>query len=187
MWHLFSIRSELHKQETLRGNISQHFKFWGEIYIYYLPINKSRDISVDIMTGCGLDGRGSNPGRGKRFFSSPQRPGRLRGLPSLSSNAYRRAFTPGVKLTTHLRLVPRSRIVELYICSPHTPSWRGVYLIKSRDNFTITFIIYAGIALTSWTGGLALSEVQTAFRARILPSRPGMFEVHSLVKSTDEK
>jgi hypothetical protein len=29
-----------------------------------------------------LDSRGSIPGRGKRFFSTPQRPNRLLGLPS---------------------------------------------------------------------------------------------------------
>jgi hypothetical protein len=39
---------------------------WGELY--------SRDSSVGIATGCGLDGRGSIAGRGKIFlFSSPDR------------------------------------------------------------------------------------------------------------------
>jgi hypothetical protein len=31
----------------------------------------SRDSSVGIATGYGLDGRGSIPGKGKKFFSSP--------------------------------------------------------------------------------------------------------------------
>jgi hypothetical protein len=34
----------------------------------------SQDSSVNIKTGYGLDGRGSIPGRGKRFFCFPQRP-----------------------------------------------------------------------------------------------------------------
>jgi hypothetical protein len=37
--------------------------------------------SVRTAMGYGLDGRGSIPGRGTRFFSSPQHPDRLRGPP----------------------------------------------------------------------------------------------------------
>jgi hypothetical protein len=53
------------------------------------------------------------------LFSSPQCPDRLGGPPSLLSNGYRRLFPRaqigrGVKLTTYLHLVPRSRMVELY-------------------------------------------------------------------------
>jgi hypothetical protein len=44
---------------------------------------RSRDSSVGIPTGYGLDGWGSLPGRGKRFFSTPQSPDRLWGPPSL--------------------------------------------------------------------------------------------------------
>jgi hypothetical protein len=64
--------------------------------------------------GYELDGLGSIPGNAKCFFS-PQ-------LPDLS-NGYRGLFPcgeggKGVKLTTHLQLVPRSRMVELYLRSP---------------------------------------------------------------------
>jgi hypothetical protein len=38
---------------------------------------KSRVSSVGIAIGHGLDGRGSVPGRSKRFFSSPQHPDRI--------------------------------------------------------------------------------------------------------------
>jgi hypothetical protein len=42
----------------------------------------------------------------------------------------------GVKLTTHLHLVPRSRKVELYLHSPIC--FHGIVLIKHRgDNFII--------------------------------------------------
>jgi hypothetical protein len=73
---------------------------------------RSRDSSVGIVTGYMLDGPGSIPGSA-RFLISPQRPDRLCGPLSLLSNGYR-----GVKLTTHLHLVPRSRMVELYLHSP---------------------------------------------------------------------
>jgi hypothetical protein len=55
------------------------------------------DSSVGLATGYGLDGRGSFPGRGKRFVSSPQRPDRLWGPPSHLTNGYRGAFSLVVK------------------------------------------------------------------------------------------
>jgi hypothetical protein len=63
--------------------------------IYELP-QRSRDISVGIATGCGLDGLTSIPGRGERLFSTPQRPDLLWGPPSLLSNGYR-GSSPGIK------------------------------------------------------------------------------------------
>jgi hypothetical protein len=54
---------------------------------------------------------------GLRFFSSPQRPYRLCDPPSLLSSGHRGLFPLGLKLTTHLHLVPRSRMVELYLHS----------------------------------------------------------------------
>jgi hypothetical protein len=58
-----------------------------------------------------------------RFFSSPQLPARLWGPPSLLPNGYqgrfpRRQSGNGVNLTTHLHLVPRSRMVEPNLYSP---------------------------------------------------------------------
>jgi hypothetical protein len=47
------------------------------VFIISPTLVKSRDVSIGIPTGYGLDGRGSIPSRGKRFFSAPQRPDRL--------------------------------------------------------------------------------------------------------------
>jgi hypothetical protein len=44
-----------------------------------------------------------------------------------------------MKMTTNLHLVPKSRIVELYLHSPMS-SWQ--YLINDRDNFTFYKIMY---------------------------------------------
>jgi hypothetical protein len=91
----------------------------------------------------GLDDRGSIPGRGMRFLSSPQLSDALWGPYSLLPNGYREIFPRkwsglGVKLTTHLHLPSGSRMLKLYLNSPHTSWWRGVYLIKYRDNFTFS-------------------------------------------------
>jgi hypothetical protein len=48
----------------------------------------NRDSSVGIAMGYGLDGRGLIPGKGKRFFSTPQLLNRLWGPPNLLSNGY---------------------------------------------------------------------------------------------------
>jgi len=85
---------------------------------------------------------GSSPTKGWEFFSSPPRPDRLCGPTSLLFNVYQGLFPwgqsgRGVKLTTHLHLVPRSRIRRTIPPLPNTPSWRGARL-KHRDNFSFT-------------------------------------------------
>jgi hypothetical protein len=63
---------------------------------------RSRDSSVGIAKGYELDGRGSNPGRGKSF-SFPQRPGRLWGPPRLLSKGNRssKAAVQGLVFMAH--------------------------------------------------------------------------------------
>jgi hypothetical protein len=61
----------------------------------------------------------------KKFFSSPQRPVGLWSPPNLLSNEYRGYSGRGVKLTTQLHLVPRSRKVELCLHSPHMSAWHS--------------------------------------------------------------
>jgi hypothetical protein len=55
------------------------------------------DSSLGIATGYGMDGRGSIPGRGKSFFSTPQRPEQFWDLPSLLSNEYWGNIFPWIK------------------------------------------------------------------------------------------
>jgi hypothetical protein len=76
----------------------------------------SRGSAVGITTAYGLDDRGFGVRVPvvSRIFSSPYRPDRLWGRPSLLSNGYRELFLreesgKGVKLTTHIQLVPGSR------------------------------------------------------------------------------
>jgi hypothetical protein len=90
----------------------------------------SRDSSVGIATGYGLDGRrvGVRVPVGPRIFSSPHRPDRLWGPPSLLPNGYRRFFplrkaARNLKPITHLQLVPRTRIRGSVYPVPYTPSF----------------------------------------------------------------
>jgi hypothetical protein len=91
--------------------------------IFFLFIHQpSWDRSVSIGTAYGLDGWGSISGRGKRFFSTPQHTDRLWGPPKLLSNGYLGRFPQrwsglGMKLTTHLHLVPRSIMTDLHLHS----------------------------------------------------------------------
>jgi hypothetical protein len=88
------------------------------IFYNYPIINLSRDISAGKATAYGLDARYSNPRRGKIFFSPQRRPA-LRPIQSpiqwvLEANS-QGLRDRGVKLATHLHLVPRSTMVELYL------------------------------------------------------------------------
>jgi hypothetical protein len=80
-----------------------------------------RDSSVSIATGYGLDGRVSIPSRSKIFlFSTESRPALgtthslIQWVPGALPQVVKKTGR-GVKLTAHLHLVPRSRMVELYL------------------------------------------------------------------------
>jgi hypothetical protein len=70
-----------------------------------------------IQISYGLDGRGSIPGRSKMFLCSTAfRPDPGPTQPTMQWVSG--VLSPGVKLTTHLHLVRRLRMVELYLHFP---------------------------------------------------------------------
>jgi hypothetical protein len=80
------------------------------------------DSSVGTEKGYGLEGRGSIPGSGKKFVLHSIQTGYGARLASCLKG-YRELFPRRysgrvVQLTTHLYLVPMSRMVELYLHSP---------------------------------------------------------------------
>jgi hypothetical protein len=101
-------------------------------FTYHLTSLYSLDGSVGITTIYWLDGRGSISSKGKRYFSA-QRPDRFRNSLSLSCNIHRGKAAQGVKLTTHLHRVPRSRMVEICLHSPLR--FNGVVLNLAQGQF----------------------------------------------------
>jgi hypothetical protein len=54
-----------------------------KLWLMYVHAKRGRDSSDGIEMGYGLDGRGSIPGKGKRFFSTSQHLDRIWGSPGL--------------------------------------------------------------------------------------------------------
>jgi hypothetical protein len=74
----------------------------------------SRDSSVSLVIGYGVDGRGSIADTGKTFFFTPHRPDRLGHIqPPIQwvLGLLQRGYSGrGVRLTTHLYLFPMLRM-----------------------------------------------------------------------------
>jgi hypothetical protein len=111
--------------------------FTDNLFLFY-AFFRSLDSLVRIVTGYGLDHKSSNIGK-VRFFSSPQRPDRFCVPPSLLSNGYRGFFTgvkqPVVMLPIPLHLMPRSRIMKLYLHS--LLCFHGIALNKLSTGTTL--------------------------------------------------
>jgi hypothetical protein len=105
---------------VFNAQLSANAAHFGRVLIGSKVAVGSRDSSVGIATSYRLDGRCSIPGKGKKIFSTSQRPDRLWGPSNLlmGTGAPRPWYSDrSVKLTTHLHLVTRSRMVELYLRS----------------------------------------------------------------------
>jgi hypothetical protein len=113
----------------VRQSVYPNNKYYIHIFPLFIWELGSRDSAVGIATGYGLDDRGIGiqvPAE-SRIFSSPRRPDRLWDPPNLLSNGYLQLFPRGlsgrgVKLITHLQLVPKSRKYGSIHPLPHTPS-----------------------------------------------------------------
>jgi hypothetical protein len=87
-----------------------------------------------------------------KFFSSPPRPERLWGPPSLLSNGYQ-GLSLGIKRPGREadHSPPSSAEVkeclELYFRSPNTPSWRGAHFKKAQGQLYFYFTFFLGTAL----------------------------------------
>jgi hypothetical protein len=85
---------------------------------------------------------GSSPGRDWEFFSLPPCPNQLWCPPSLLSSGYQGLFPWGVKLTTDLQLVPRSKKCGALPSFPHYAlmAWCSVKSTGITLPFTLRLI-----------------------------------------------
>jgi hypothetical protein len=101
------------------------------LQIIKLPFTHGRrDSSAGIMTDYELNSLVSITGRGKRYFSTPQRPNRLCGPPSLLSTESRGVFHSGLicQVLKADHSPPSSTKVNnggTIPPLPHTSSWRA--------------------------------------------------------------
>jgi hypothetical protein len=110
--------------------------------------------------------RGSIPGTGKRFVSSPKRPGWLSGQPSLLFNANRGAFRRErgrrVKLFTHFNLAMQLRMTAAVPPLPHTTSWCA----KGQFYLTLNFPCGASTRFRVKASPYGASQSQWAHHTR---------------------
>jgi hypothetical protein len=115
-----------------------------------LVFSNSQHSAVCTATDYGLGGQGFAV---RVSFSTQCWPDRFWGLPSLLTNGYRGLFPSrysdyAVKLTTHHKLVPRSRVHVIMYPLSRMSSWRRASFVKHRDNFTFTFYLWFNIIHT---------------------------------------
>jgi hypothetical protein len=129
----------------------------------------------------------------ERFVSSPRPPHPFWGPPNLLYNGkvgpfHRKYCGQGVKLTTHLRLEPRSRTLAFIHPLPYMSSWRSTrtshfYLYYTTDGITNTnreaFISAAGYHFQKGFG-IAVASLQAA-RSKFSFHAQFIHEYHKLL------
>jgi hypothetical protein len=112
-----------------------------EFNIYLYTYIRSRDRTIGIATRYGLEywEVGVRVHQEARIVFPPHHQDRFWGLRSLLFSGY--WALKGIKLTTHLELISRSRIRGSIHPLRNTPSWRNALLVRHRDNANILYII----------------------------------------------
>jgi hypothetical protein len=111
----------------------------------------------------------SIPGRGKTFFSIPEHPHQLCGLPGLLFNEYWRSYPRcrshwGITVTTHIHLLPRSRESGTICLFP-------LYAFMVSTRATVTLPFFSG---NNWASRPAMCAEYQRFL---------VFEAHILLRN----
>jgi hypothetical protein len=145
------------------------FRILSKLLFIQLSQHWSRDRSVGIALGYGLDDRGSRfdsrRGLGIFLFTTvsrtalgPTQPP-IQWVPgALSLGAKRPASEAGHSPPSSAEV---KEWVELYLHSPNTPSWRGAQL-KHRDNFTFTYRSITLHNLRRWNRSLNNQRIRAS-------------------------
>jgi hypothetical protein len=114
---------------VLKAVIIKTTVFWDVTPCSLLELTDVSELGLLSDYGDGLDGWSSIPGTGKIYLSLGPTEPPVQWVPGVKR--------PGLKLTTHLHIMPRSGIVELYLQVPLVRLY-SVLLdhLKHRGNFT---------------------------------------------------
>jgi hypothetical protein len=134
-------------------------------------------------------GRNSSPGGGKIFIlSTSSRPVLW---PTQSPIQWvPRALLPGlggrgVKVSTHLQLVPRSRMRGSTHQLHHTSSWCNAELVKQRENFIFTYSVQKCFSSRLLPKNVKIKICETIILAKIVlystASRPALASTEPLI------